>query len=449
MASIRSFLVIVLLSTICLVNFAAAINGYRSSLREADSLLHKQLQETAQLLEGTLLDGAADYANTELASTSEHAWFQIWQQQRLRLRSPLAPGPDFALQDAGFHRLSFNGHSWMVLVHPAHHDTAGQRVIVVAQRADIYQGLMERMLLESILPIVWVLPLLGLVIWMIVGFGLRPLNRLARLLRSRRGGDFTPLQLHGCPEELDEVVRSTNTLLAELARAFEREQRFAADAAHELRTPLAALKVNLHNLAQEGRIPGDDIKPLMDSTERMGHAIEQLLALYRLAPGEGSLPVQLLDLAALAREVVADSYPQWEARQQQVELDARTANVRGDRFALQTLLRNLLDNAIKYTPEGGQIQLQIKASSAGVEVRLEDSGPGIPEDARLRVFDRFYRLGGDRHASKTIGSGLGLSIVDHIVRLHHGTIELGHSAALGGLQVRVWLPVLPAAGAGE
>ncbi len=445
MRSIRTFLVVVILSTICLVNFLAALHGYRSSLQEADALLKRQLHNTALLLSG--LD-FSDHPPLQ-HNPSPTFWFQIWDGQGLlQYKSDNAPAkpltPDTPQAVSPLHRISYDGFSWQALAINALDRYGQPQRIVVAERADTYSGLMEKMILESILPIIWVLPLLGLLIWLIVSFGLHPMRQLAKLLSRRHGDDFNPLPNQGYPEELTVLVNSTNELLSSLAAAFERERRFTADAAHELRTPLASLKVNLHNLIQNPEaMDPDDTQALVASVERMGHSIEQLLALYRTSPAALSSSLQLVEITSIARQVIANLYPMLEQKHQQIELVAEPVSLRSDEFAIETLLRNLIDNASKYTPKGGQILVTVKASTIhhtqGIVIAVEDTGPGIPTESYKRVFDRFYRLGGDRHPSKTMGSGLGLSIVDHIARLHEGEVMLGRSDSLGGLKVTVYL----------
>ncbi|MET0378369.1 MAG: ATP-binding protein, partial [Spongiibacteraceae bacterium] len=263
----------------------------------------------------------------------------------------------------------------------------------------------------------------------------------AATLQQRRAGELEAVDRSGYPAELAVVITSVNQLMERLAEAFEREQRFAADAAHELRTPLAAIKVNLHNLAREAQLEAHSLDDLTRDVERMGHSIEQILALYRFTPEQLLAASTRCDLRKLAQAVIIDLYDACHARQQTIELEADAVAVEGSEFALQTLLRNLIDNACKYTPAGGNILLSVTARDGCARIAVEDSGPGIPAADYKRVFDRFYRVGGDRHASAVIGSGLGLSIVQHIVRLHDGRITLLQSRRLGGLRVEIELPM--------
>ena len=243
-------------------------------------------------------------------------------------------------------------------------------------------------------------------------------------------------------------MKSTNALLARLESSFEREKRFASDAAHELRTPISALKVHLHNLINSD--PDDTIKQhqksleeLKDSADRMGHLTEQILTLNRTTPEQFFSHLEPLDLYTLVQNEIVNIYPQAEEARLKLELSGSSTTINGDRFALETLLRNLLGNACKYTPAGGSVTASIEQSADLVTLQIEDSGPGVPEDQYDRLFDRFYRLDGDRHSSGKPGCGLGLAIVKHITDLHRASIELSHSSHETGLCVTIRFPSNP------
>lgn len=437
MKSIRNFLIIVLLSTICLVNFLAALHGYRKSMGQAEQLLDQQLIDAALTISQLENDERQIPANL----FGNHRLFQIWKDDDLQQRSNNSSLQAMAPLQTGYHTVNLNGLRWRLFVRNGNTDSEW---IVVGQRYDMYSRLIEEMVIESILPIIWVLPVLGLFIWLIVKSGLRPLDRLAQILNLREPGDLQQIRSDHYPRELGTVVTSINNLLERLGAALEREQRFAADAAHELRTPLTALKINLHNLTLELE-PGDTrIAELQSSVQRMGHSIEQILDLHRLTPEKLRESAHRFDLKTLAQRVIVDAYPAAQKKHQAIELEGDTIPVRADEFALQTLLRNLLDNASKYTPDNGKILVTLAQRGKAVQIQVEDSGPGIDETERQLAFNRFYRVGGDAHESQVVGCGLGLSIVAHIVNLHHGSVYLAKSATLGGLLVSVEMPVVSA-----
>lgn len=434
MKSIRLYLILVLLSTICLVNFLAALHGYRSSMEQAGRLQDKQLADsTLQILH--LLD---EQSAVSPRLFPDSIYFQVWDGKDLIHASENAPVAMPTFHEPGYFYISYSGERWRCL---RQNQVRDGLTVIVGQRADVYASLIDQIILESVLPIIWVLPVLAVLIWLVVGAGLKPLDKLARVLRQRRVEDLTPLDGKGYPEELAAVVASTNNLLARLAQAFDREKRFSADAAHELRTPLAGLKVSLHNLSMEVGADNEHCRELATNLERMGHSIEQILALYRLSPEQHHNAMTRISLDELVRDVIADMYGSCEDRGQSIELDAIPVSLEGDEFALRMLCRNLVDNACKYTPQGGQIKVRLWREGNHALLGVEDSGPGIPQELRGRVLDRFYRVGGDRNSSRVPGSGLGLSIVNFVVALHGGSMELSESASLGGLSITVRLPV--------
>ncbi len=429
MKSIRTYLVIVTLSVICLSNFIAALRGYRDSLEHADKLVDEQILERFNSL-STLI---AENSEVPQRLFNDNTLFQVWRGSALARRSHNAPETLFTNPNGSFHITSFSGHRWRAfgkVLEP------GDTSLIVASKQNIYSALTEEILLRAIAPIVWVLPLVGLLVFLVVSFGLKPIKRLTGQLVHRETNDFSALPVQGYPGELEPIVSALNNLFSRLAETFERERRFSADAAHELRTPLAALKVNLHNLANElGDV--DEVAMLTRSTERMEHCIEQLLEIHRTSIAPGTTDLQLCDLSGLTREVVSQKYDLIDARQQTIELEGGRALLQGDPNELCVLLRNLIDNASKYTPVNGRICITTSAKTGSTSLLIEDSGPGIPAAEYSRVLDRFYRVGGDRHATSVVGSGLGLSIVSAIAQRHRGRVLFSRSATLGGLALEV------------
>ncbi|MFT6098756.1 MAG: two-component system sensor histidine kinase QseC [Arenicella sp.] len=434
MKSIRLYLIIVLLSTICIVNFGAALNGYTRSADAGRVLLDKRLVDMAK----TTTKLYKNHATLDAETFESNVIFQLWDDDKLVAKSENAPITAIASSRSDFHIVNSNGVQWRVIWHQ---DPGSNIVTMYGERYDLYRKLIDGIILESILPIVWVLPIIATLVWLIVGYGLRPLKQFADKLHRQSANDLSTISTDGLPAELSSVVESTNTLFARLSEAFEREQRFAADAAHELRTPLAALKISLHNHAQGIETADENIADLQASAKRMEASIEQILALCRLAPETFRRTLTECNLKTVAQMSLINVFSALEEKHQTVELIGEDIKIEGDEFALSMLLKNLLENASKYTPDSGDITLTIKGSDdASITIIVQDSGPGIPASDYQRVFDRFYRLGGDRHTSGVTGSGLGLSIVSHVVRLHGGEIKLSESPSLGGLAVTVTLP---------
>jgi two-component system sensor histidine kinase QseC len=436
--SIRIFLVVVLLATITLTVFLSALHGYRSSMAEAQQLFDIKLSDTAHLLAAT---SATGLTQQRAITTAGQFAFQVWQDGRLIQHSANVPATPIAHFEPGYQHSNFNNYRWRIFAYPG---SMPQRWVFTAERVDLRDKLAEDIIMESVLPVVASLPPLGLLIWLIVGYGLSPLRQLARQLRDKRADDLGALPVDRQPNELKQLIISTNDLLHRLEASFTREKYFASDAAHELRTPISALKVHLHNLAQDLPEGHHDLQQVQQSVERMGKLIEQILTLNRTTPDLYMANFTAVDLHALIQNHIADNYSRFEEKNHSVELYGHPTFLQGDRFALQTLVQNLLDNACKYTPAGGQIRVSADTCNGNVVLIVEDSGPGIPDEQHERIFDRFYRIGGDQHNSGVIGCGLGLSIVQHIAELHHATITLQRSAALGGLSVSVTFPAPPA-----
>jgi two-component system sensor histidine kinase QseC len=428
--SIRRFLVVVLLATITLVNFMAALHGYRSSMAQAEELFDSQLADIANVLTETA-DGA--FVAVESPASISDITFQIWRDDVLTAASAGAPLTPIAALDPGYTDVNFLGYRWRAYVRYVDDQ---DRWLIVAERADLRFALAENVILESILPIVLVLPLLGILVWMIVTRGLRPLSDLAGEMHDKRSDDLSPVAETEPPDELRALTDSINDLLRRLEGSFDRERRFAADAAHELRTPISVLKVQLHNVLRD--MPEQaSLKALQAGVQRMERSVEQVLMLYRTAPDQYAAKFVELDLAGLARQVIAELYPQLEMRQQSIELIGEQCMIRGDSFALRMLLVNLIGNASKYSGESGEIRVILEDAGDAVLLKVEDSGPGIPVEQRHKVFERFYRIGGDRHDSAVPGTGIGLAVVKHVADIHRATIDLGASDFASGLAVMV------------
>ena len=432
MNSIRTYLVIILMAAFSLVSFLAALNGYLSSMAEAEKMLDTQLAEASELL---MLSWSGEAPEPAAKTRSDVLVFQVWRDGELVAASPDAPTAPIGDFSEGHRYGNFSGYRWLSHTRLAGDGTA----YMVAERADLRHLVAERVVLESVVPLLLWLPVSAVLVWLLLGWGLRPLHELSRQINARRSDDLAPVTLENPPAELLQLIKSTNSLLARLSAAFEREKHFAAHAAHELRTPLSVLKVHLHNLAQE--LPADEpsLAHANAGVQRMHHLVEQILDLSRTNPELIVGNFEDLDLHSLAQRITAEAWPHFANRNQALSLDGEEARLRGDPALLETLLRNLLDNAGKYTPHGGEVRVRVEQGPDSVRLLVEDSGPGIPERDRERVFERFYRLG-NAEGNAAVGSGLGLAIVRHIVEVHKACIALG-SSELGGLAVSVDLPL--------
>jgi two-component system OmpR family sensor kinase len=294
--------------------------------------------------------------------------------------------------------------------------------------------------LRTLAPIAVMMPILMLVVWWVVSESLTPVARVRKQVASRQADDLSPVSEAGLPDEVRPLVHELNLLFGRVRTAFDAQQNFVADAAHELRTPLAALKLQALSLE---RADNDEARKVAQGritagVERATRLVEQLLVLARqeagAAEGVATAPV---DLADLARRTVGEMVAVAQAKGVDLGLQhADAAPVMGQAGALAILMRNLVDNAVKYTPGGGMVDVAVHVVQGAAVLTVEDSGPGIPAEERERVFDRFYRIAG----SEAAGSGLGLAIIRAIAGRHGARLTLDASERLGGLLVRVTFP---------
>jgi len=435
MNSIRVFLVVVTLAVLTLFTFIVSLRGFQSSMEEADRLFDNQLLDVAHLIAKIYTDDTAENVDHIGAIT-----FQVWQQGLLKASSSNAPATEISVLKPGFDFSNFGGYRWRTV---AYYNDHSDIWVLAAQRMDLRYTLAENVILESIYPVVIGLPVLGLLIWLIVSQGLKPLRKLADDLGNKQPEDLSPLKIDKPRNELQQIVSSSNRLLARLETSLLREKQFASDAAHELRTPISALKVQLYNISKELPQDHEGIEELAYTTGRLERIVEQILDLYKSSPDRYTANFVPIDLAALAREILAREYPLFDKKNQTLEFLGDSCFIPGDRFALTTLIYNLLSNANKYTPEDGSVVVTINKESEGVRLTVEDSGPGIPDDQRLKIFERFYRIGGDRNPLREPGCGLGLAIVKRIVDLHEASIAVTPSRFETGVAFHVSFPVCP------
>lgn len=431
MKSIRIFLIAGIVATLTLFNFVAALRGFQTSMREAETLFDNQLLDLSQLV-----------ANLDMPKISRdfrlgnNLAFQVWENDMLLSASFHAPQTPMNEFNSGFGFANFDGYRWRTY---SRQDPLKSRWIIVAERSDLRFTLAENVVLESIAPILLGIPIAALLVWVIVSRGLKPLKLLSAELRQKQVNDLASLQPSSIPAELDQVVQSINGFITRLNSTLEREQRFSADAAHELRTPISALKIQLHNLGQEVDTHSASYHELAQGVERLQHLVEQLLSLYRSSPAQFAATCTSVDLHEITQDVVARYYGLIEARRQTLELEGDTTMIVGDRFALETLVANLLTNAAKYTPPGGTILLRTAADADGPFLLVEDSGPGIAPADREHIFERFYRTNDERSESIP-GCGLGLAIVQHVAELHRAKITVSDSSFASGSAFKVIFP---------
>lgn len=342
----------------------------------------------------------------------------------------------------GYHTLDIGEHRWRVFVL---HDSRDYHWVLAGEREDVRGELIGKIARRTLQPLLIGLPIVGLLLWLTVGWGLYPLKRMADAIRGRAPDNLAPLVFPPLPNELEPMAAALNRLLMQVNQLLEHEKRFIADAAHELRTPLAVLRIHAQN-ALEAPDPGDReeaLRQLGGGVDRATRVVAQLLTLARLDPNGIRLNMGNLDLLAFLRSELAELTPLALNRRQELILEAQEPadyHLPADAPSLGILLQNLVSNAVQYTPADGCIQVQLQATPQELVLQVLDSGPGVPVELRERLFERFFRIGDGQ------GAGLGLSIVRRVVELHQGSIALDESP-LGGLRVSVRLPRRLASGA--
>ena len=433
MTSLRARLLAWLMAGVVFVGAAGGWVVYRNALSEADAFFDYHLKQTALILR----DQPVEYLLAPRIPPADASYdfvVQVWSLDGVRvyLSRPHAVLPE--ITTLGFATVITSEGRWRVFG-----VQALTKVIQVAQPMSVRQQRAVELALQTLKPFALLLPVLALLIWLAVGHALEPLQSLTALVKARRVNALDPLPDTALPDEVQPLATALNDLLARLRAALERERAFMADAAHELRTPLTALHLQMGMLA---RASGETeraaaMETLSAGVQRAIRLVEQLLALARQEPRAESqrLPVRLDELA---REIVAELVPLADAGRIDLGVSsARPVNVHGDPDDLRTLLRNLVDNAVRYTLAGGRVDVSVEEESAGsprlARLTVSDDGPGIPPTERGRVFDRFYRRAG----TTPPGSGLGLSIVKSIADAHGATITLADGPSGKGLSVTV------------
>lgn len=433
--SLRARLLLFLLAAIVLAAGVQALVAYRTVLNEADEIFDYHMQQMALSLRAGLPPSAA-VGGIGTGEQNFEFVVQVWTTEGVRIFESAEEAALPQLAVLGFADVRARGTTYRVFSVQTH-----GLVIQVAQDLRVRKRMAGALALRTIGPIALMAPLLMLVVWWVVSRSLAPVARVRRQVAAREANELSPVSEEGLPEEVRPLVHELNLLFDRVRHAFDAQKHFVADAAHELRSPLTALKLQVQSLQRAPDEATRDIAigRLAAGIDRATRLVEQMLALARheASMAAGAKPEQV-DLNEVARLAVSDAIANAQARRIDIGIAVSAADndtvavvVQGQPEALRMMLRNLLDNAVKYTPEGGQVDIGIAHRDAGVELSVDDSGPGLRESERERVLDRFYRSG----EPQAPGSGLGLAIVKSIADLHGATVSLGASPSLGGLRV--------------
>jgi len=434
--SLRRRLLLTLLGVVAAIWIAAAIASYFDARHELDELLDAHLAQAASLLiaqAGDELDEIDEHA-PQLHRYERRVAFQFWERgEALRLHSANAPTVRLSGSDQGFSDARIDGERWRVF---SGWDRRQRYLVQVGERADARGQIVATILKNALWPLAVALPVLALLVWLVVDRAMRPLRTLSREVAQRAPGNLAPLALGGAPAEVAPLVAALDRLLARLQASIEGERRFTADAAHELRTPLAALRAQ----AQVARTAADAderaraLDSVIEGCDRATHLVEQLLTLARLEPEAARAECNECDLRVVVADAIARIAPSALARNIALELEGDDAiRVRADARLLAILFRNLLDNAIRYSPPHTVVRVDVGLRNGVPFASIRDQGPGVPEEQRAELGRRFHRLAG---ASASAGSGLGLSIAKRIAELHRASLAF-EAAPGAGLSVTI------------
>ena len=434
--SVRRRLLIALLGGVMLVWLGAATLTALETRAEMQELLDAHLAQSASLLTAQIGHELDEIALEHARSSHKYAQkvaFQIWGQgQTLLLHSVDAPSSRLSDADEGFSDSNLNGHAWRVY---SVWDAQREYLVQVGEAADAREHLADEILKKLVQPLLVSLPLLGLLIWFSIGVALKPIDRIGSDLARRDPKYLAPIDGE-IPGEIAAMVHHLNSLLERVRSSLEGERRFTSDAAHELRTPLAALKTQLQ--VAQGATDDTARKRAMDhalaACDRATRLVEQMLTLARLEHDAWQTQGAAVDLQQLAAQVLAEAAPSAAEKQIRLALEGEPGlAIKGHAGLLSVLIRNLVDNALRYSAPETEVRVRVVSAAPGPILEVQDQGPGIPAAEREDVMRRFHRLEGETAP----GSGLGLSIVARIAQLHQAELVLSDGAEGRGLKVSV------------
>ncbi|CAH1385761.1 ATP-binding protein [Candidatus Nitrotoga sp. M5] len=435
-ASLKRRLLVLTLTTITLVWLGSAAFTYQNAREEFDEVLDAHLAQAAALL---IVQSSHELNELEtghaplLHKYARQVAFQVWNKDKqLRLHSANAPSHPLANEERGFSDHTFDGHRWRVF--SAWNESA-EYLIQVAERSDGRDDLARGIAGNMLKPLFISLPLLALLLWIAVARGLRPLDKLTCEVEQREPDNLAALDASSAPREVVPLIERLNRLFARIEASLQKERRFTADAAHELRTPVAAIKAQTQ-VARAACSEAERNHALDNAIlgcNRAAHLIEQLLALTRI-DALGNDVTETCQVRVVAAEVIAEIAPTALSQHVHLELiEGAEVEVRCNPVLLRILLRNLIDNAVRHTQPGTSVWVSITRQQGLACLSVNDNGPGIPATELTKVLERFYRPLG----TSASGSGLGLPIVHRIAEVHGATLQIAPHDEGNGLSVKV------------
>nr|WP_321238258.1 ATP-binding protein [uncultured Tolumonas sp.] len=435
-SSLRRRLLIWLLPATFIAGVIASMGAYWGAFFELEELLNEQMR---YIVTHANVDDNHHISLNKISHTSsideDKVVFQVWRGDHLEYTTAPAitlPSP----QGTGWHDLPYADMTWHTFV-----DKRGELLVRVAQPQNVRWETLAGLSVQLFWPVLSLIPILAIVLWFGIGNGLKPLKRIASELETRNVDSMAAINADTLPDEIKPLIESLNSLFLRLEQSFTMQKHFIADAAHELRTPVMAISLQSELIRNAGNTQEREqaTQQLQNGILRLTHLIQQLLTLARLEPDGQSVVQEKFDVSTLCKSVILEKYIL--AKKKQIDLgfvSDEVAEINGDPHMLRILLNNLVDNAIRYTPEHGRIDISACRQKEFIEVSVRDNGPGIPAEERDRIFDRFVR--GNEHQDVQ-GTGLGLSIVKRIAERHQATIELSDTENGKGLNVCVKFPV--------
>jgi len=453
MTSLRHRTLWLVLALLILGTLTISLYNFHDSSHEITEIYDAQLAQSARLLQGIVQMPLPDEQrqqlyqafNTALSQAGRHKIghpyegkmaFQVWDLQGKSLvRSASAPLFDAAPDAPGFAEVSIRGVGWHGFLLPD--DKRGLR-IWVGERDDVRQDLVDRIVRHTLIPNLIGLVLLAVLVWLAVGWGLRPLQNMAQVIRGRHAESLEPLLLTPLPRELEPMQAALNRLLSQVDHLLQRERRFIGDAAHEMRTPLAILRIHVQNAleAQDEETREQALRFLLGGVDRLTRVVNQLLTMARVEPETARKDWQLVNVESVVRETLAELTPLLleKGLELSLEVAAGRYETRSDAQAIGIALQNLVTNAANFSPAGGEVTVQLdEVGGDRFALRVRDRGPGIDEAKIERLFERFYSR------DNPGGAGLGLSIVEMIAKRLGGGIALENHVQ-GGLLATLSIP---------
>ncbi|MEO6918558.1 MAG: ATP-binding protein [Collimonas sp.] len=427
--TIRQYLLLWMLLGTVIAFIVAGFSVYLKIQHETDELFDYQLKQIVRSFPSQMSPQKNDTVDTH---PGKKIVVQVWNKQGEQVFITNAARELPRYESRGFIDVTTHGERWRVYSE----ENSGQ-LVQIAQLVRDRETIQGKLLWRCLIPIFSLVPVLAVLIWLVAGRSLQPLHRLTGSLRQRSADDLQHLERQGYTQEIIPIVDALNDLFGRLYQAMQSQKQFVADAAHELRTPLAALKLQLQlvEMADDDKERSAAIKKLHERLNRATHQVQQLLALARHGGENSASNKETVDLQRLAAGVVSDYAPLAESKKIDLGLEAAelVLTVHGNIESMRVMLGNVVGNAIRYTPSSGKVDVRVLCMDGRPCLQVDDTGAGIPEEERERVFDRFYR----REVAQESGSGLGLAIVKNVAIQHGARVSLHDGPQGKGLSVRL------------